>query len=109
VVAVVFDRIVQADPPTERDFMLHRALGIPLRHHTAKALRLYDGISVYRTSAQAAALATLSPHLGRFVAELRIPQTRSLRYELNTARKGHCTLWGEPAHLLAQVESVSPV
>ncbi len=105
----MFYRIVRTDPPTVRDFMSHRALGIPLRHRTAKALRLYDAISVYRTSAQAGALATLSPHLGRFVAEIRIPEVSAFRYELDTAKNGHCTLWGEPADLLALVVSVSLV
>jgi hypothetical protein len=42
------------------------------------------------------------------VAELRVPEAGPVRYELDTARHGHCTLWGEPVDLLALVVSVVP-
>jgi hypothetical protein len=101
-------RVVKSDPPAVRDFLSFQALGIPLRRQTAKGLRLWNGLSVYREREQATALATQSPHLGRFVAELRI-RTDDWRLELDNGKDGHCTIWGEPEALLTLVVSVSPI
>lgn len=64
---------------------------------------------VCRTLEQASQLASLSPQLGTFVAELRIPARGSIRFEFDTVAHGHCTLWGDPDDLLARVISVIPL
>jgi hypothetical protein len=101
-----FYRIVKTDPPTLADFLSLKALGRPLRHPTARALRLWDGLSVYQTAEQACALAGASPSLGGYIAELRIPASGPIQYELDTGRFGHCTLWGDPADIMNLVVSV---
>jgi hypothetical protein len=104
---VVLYRVVQNNPPAMYDFLSREALGMQPRHPTAKALRLWSGLSMNRTREQAALLATASPWLGEFIAELHVPADGSFRYELNNGRNGHCTVWGEPSDLLALVVSVS--
>src|SRR5205823_8387577 len=47
--------------------------GAPLKFETARALRLWDGLSVYRTQEQAETRARMTPHLGQYIAELAIP------------------------------------
>ena len=89
-------RIVETDPPTEFDFTSQQARGRPLRFRTAKGLRLWSGLSVYRSRADAESLAAESPQLGRFIAELRVPLDGSIRMELDNGRHGHCTIWGPP-------------
>jgi hypothetical protein len=44
-----FYRIVKTDPPTEADFLSHRARGIPLQRDTPELRRSWEGVSVYRT------------------------------------------------------------
>lgn len=107
--ALAFYRIVETDPPTVRDFLSQKARGRPLRFRTARALRLWEGVSVYRSRDEAAALAGRSPQLGAFVAEIRVPNDGSFRYELDSGPHGHCTIWGDAASLLALVVSVRPV
>jgi hypothetical protein len=101
-------RIVKTDPPTLQDFLSHRALGIPLRHPTSRALRLWDGVSVHRTREQAAALTAVSPRLGQYIAELRVTDGVGVRYELDNGKNGHCTVWAEPDVLLGLVVAVTP-
>lgn len=100
-------RVVQNNPPLKYDMMSREALGMRPRHPTAKALRLWSGVSMNRTREQAAQLANASPWLGEYIAELRIPVDGSFRYELDNGRNGHCTVWGEPDELLALVVSVT--
>ena len=102
-------RIGKSNPLTRRDFLSFRELGIPLRHRTAKALRLWDGISVYRERHQAVDRARRTPGLGLFVAEIRFPMDGRFRLELDNGEDGHCTIWGEAEALLAIVASVWPV
>lgn len=102
-------RIAQSNPTTEHDFTSQQALGRPLRFRTAKALRLWSGVSVYRNRRDAESLATDSPHLGRFVAELRVPLDGSIRIELDNGRHGHCTIWGAPEVLMKLVVRVWPI
>ena len=80
-----------------------------MRFVNAKALRLWDGVSVYRTRAQARALALRRPMLGTFIAELRIPLDGSVRFELDNGSDGHSTIWGDPKVLLSMVVSIEPV
>lgn len=64
---------------------------------------------MYRSPRDAESLATDSPYLGRFIAELRVPLDGSVRIELDNGRHGHCTIWGEPEDLLKLVVRVWPL
>lgn len=86
-----------------------RARGRELRFVNAKALRLWDGVSVYRTRDQARALARRRPYLGSFIAELHVPLDGSIRMELDNGSDGHSTIWGDPHQLLALIVSVEHV
>lgn len=95
--AVTLYRVVQTNPPTVRDFLSQKVLGIPLKHETAKVLRLWDGLSVYRTEGQARARAVQTPRLGQYIAELNVPLDHDhITVELDNGRHGHCTIWGSP-------------
>lgn len=102
-------RLVVADPPTPYDMTSQQERGRPLRFRTAKALRLWSGLSVYRSRLDAEVLGTNSPQLGAFIAELRVPLDGSIRIELDNGLHGHCTIWGAPEVLLVLVVSVSPI
>ena len=102
-------RIAENNPLREWDLTSHEDKGIPIRHRTAKALRLWSGISVYRSRSAAEAHAVDSPRLGAFVAELRIPLDGSVRFELDNGPNGHCTIWGDPKILLRFVVHVWPI
>ena len=108
--ARTFFRIVRTAPPTINDFISAEAKGrmiapsIPYELH-----RLWDGLSVYATAQQAARKARRSPSIGRYVAELHIPEDGAIRFERTTREPGHHTLWGEPEVLLRCVMSVRPV
>jgi hypothetical protein len=104
---VVLFRVVKNNPATVYDCMSREALGMQPRHPTAKALRLWSGLSMNRTREQAVQLATASPWLGEYVAEFRILLDSSIRYELDNGRNGHCTVWGDPRELLALIVSVT--
>jgi hypothetical protein len=49
------------------------------------------------------------PLLGAFIAEIAIPDDRSIRYERTTTSDGHYTVWGRPDDLLNLVTSVQAV
>jgi hypothetical protein len=69
---------------------------------------LWSGISMYATRAQAQRTATTYPFLGRFLAELRIPDESDVRWE-RTRGRGHHTIWGDGRTLLGYVVQVTPV
>jgi hypothetical protein len=105
-----FFRIVQSDPPTLYDLTSHAGRGRPLPTGTdADAVRLWSGLSVYVTEAQAHRKARVSPMLGSHLAELDIPETGQIRWERTTGSPGHYTLWGSPAQLLECMVRVIPV
>lgn len=106
---IVLYRVVQTDPPTVRDFLSQKVLGIPLKTVTPKVLRLWDGLSVYRTAEQARARAQQTPRLGRYIAKLVFPEDDRITIELDNGRQGHCTVWGSPWLLRSFVASVEPV
>ena len=97
------------NPPTLEDFRSHRERGIELKRPTPDALRLWEGVSVYRDREVAKALARKLPHLGRFVAALRVPLDGTITLELDNRRNGHCTLWAAPNVLTRLVISTEPV
>jgi len=102
-----FFRIVRTDPPTVDDFTSAAARGRRITAGLPEALhRLWDGISVYATVAQAQRKARRSPMLGAHVAELLVEEVGPIRFERTTREAGHFTLWGGPTTLLQSVVSV---
>ena len=104
---VTLFRIVRTVPPTLWDFQSYRERGIPLRHDTVRGRRLWDGLSLYRTREQAARIATISPRVGSYIAELSIPTDGSFRLELDNGDYGHCTVWGDADVLMSLVVSIA--
>lgn len=103
----VFYRIVRTDPPTLDDFISNFARGRPLPDDP-EDIRLWDGLSVYSTAAQARRQRRRSPILGRYIAVLRVPLDGTVRIE-RTRGEGHHTLWGDPDALLSLVVAVEPL
>jgi hypothetical protein len=104
-----FFRIIRANLAAEADFLSDKARGLPPRNDEPLTLQVWDGISVYRTLAQAQRKARDYPFLGRFIAELDInPNTPGIRIE-KTYGRGHHTLWGDPAILLRLVVRIFAV
>jgi hypothetical protein len=101
-------RIVLTDPPTRDDFSSNAGKGRRPRSDEPEVLRLWDGLSVYATLAQARRKARGAPYLGRYVATLRIPDRAPARLE-RTRGPGHHTLWADPAAALGWVVAVVPV
>src|ERR671914_1077446 len=98
-----FCRIIRANLAAEADFLSDKARGLPPRNDEPLTLHVWDGISVYRTLAQAQRKARDYPFLGRFIAELDIDiDSPDIRVE-KTYGRGHHTLWGAPATLLRSV------
>ncbi|MDP8923143.1 MAG: hypothetical protein M3O34_09750 [Chloroflexota bacterium] len=99
-------RIVRTDPPTLDDFLSNLARGRPVPDDPEDA-RVWDGLSVYSTAAQARRKLRTSPVLGSFIAVLRVPLDGSTRIE-RTRGEGHHTIWGDPAMLMGLVVAVEP-
>jgi hypothetical protein len=104
-----FYRIVKTNPPTLADFISNAAKGRPILDNARpEARRLWDGLSVYATEAQARRHARVSPMLGAFLAELVITPDTVVRIE-RTLGSGLYTIWGDPALLLSCIARVAPV
>ena len=99
-------RIVRTNPPTLDDFLSNLARGRPIPNDPEDA-RVWDGLSVYSTAAQARRKRRTSPVLGSFIAVLRVPLDDSVRIE-RTRGDGHHTIWGEPVTLSGLVIAVEP-
>ncbi len=66
-------RVVRSNPPTDADFVSHRALGRRLpRRADAALIRAWDGVSTLTTRELAAEYAR-SVRLGEWIAELEVP------------------------------------
>jgi hypothetical protein len=106
-----FYRIVVTNQPTPDDFRSDKELGIAPRGDEPVTRRVWDGISAFRTRAQAENKARAYPFLGSYVAQLQIPDGAPIRYERTLASRGHHTLWGSPPELLVCVVpgSIEPV
>lgn len=104
--AEAFFRIVRTDPATESDFLSDKARGVPPRNDEPLTLHVWDGISVYRTLAQARRKARDYPFLGSFIAELNIDVDIPLIRVEKTFGRGHFTLWGPPVVLLRAVVTI---
>ena len=103
----LFYRIVKTNPPTLSDFESAAIKGRPLPSDPGDA-RLWDGLSVYSTPAQARRQRRRSPVLGAFIATVRVPLDESVRVE-RTRGDGHHTLWGDAELLLSMVTAIGPV
>lgn len=101
-------RIVKADPPTIVDCTPQAQLGRRLVDTAPEKVRLWSGLSVFATEAQAHRQARAYPMLGGFVAELVIPAGADLTYERTLRTPGHHTLWAAPALLHGCVTRVVP-
>lgn len=105
-----FYRIVRTAAPVERDFTSNAALGRTLRDPRPESQRLWTGISVFATEAQARDRANDYPLLGEYIAQLVIPDDAPVRVERTIPRsRGHHTLWGHPGLLTSLVVDVVPV
>jgi hypothetical protein len=100
---VNYYRVVQTDPPTLADFTSAAAQGRPARRTDPETQRLWTGISVYGSLRQARDKAFDFPILGRYIVSLDVPDGAPIRPERTTSARGHYTLWGGPADLLACV------
>ena len=98
-----FYRLVGANPPTLRDFESYEALGRPLLNEANRDL--WTGVSVQNTMAQARNRAKVVRGKTH-IAVLEIPDDSDVRYERTGDKRGHFTLWGEPADLLSYVRDV---
>jgi hypothetical protein len=79
------------------------------RRDDPEVARLWDGISVFATEAQARRRARSAPWLGSPIAELVIIEALPIRFDRTTRSAGHFTVWGEPDDLLQCVRRVVPV
>jgi hypothetical protein len=104
-----FYRVVKTNPPTERDFLSHLALGRRIRNPTPEILRDAAGVSVTLTTDGARSLMADFPQMGSFIAALEIEDGGPIRYEQTGRYPEHYTLWGSPGDLLARVRTVMAV
>ena len=104
-----FYRLIPAEQPTERDFLSDKDLGEPAPRDDPELLRMWEGISVNNTEAQARNKGRDLPWLGRYIAVLDIPEGGPITYQRTGRSRGHHTLWGEPSELLRCVVRVTPV
>ena len=101
-----FYRVVGSDPPKLDDFMSQKAKGIPMARPDPEVALLWDGISVNATEAQARRRALAQPYLGAYIAELVISESDPITVRRTGTSRGHHTLWGDAADLLARVNRV---
>lgn len=106
---MIVHRIVQTNPPKLDDVVSPQGMGDPPPTSDPQVLRLWEGISVFRTIQQARNRALRSPNLGSYIAMLDLPDRGPIQFERTGATRGHYTAWGDPAALLASVVNVVPV
>lgn len=63
---------------------------------------------MYESVRQAERSAARNPRLGRFIAEVSLPDDR-FRVLRTTASVGHYTVWGDPRELLQCVTRIQPI
>ena len=105
-----FFRLLQADSLVREGFMSHEALGIPPRRPLSRREQdLWRGVSVHDSFEAACAKGTVSPWLGRYVAEIRIPPGVAIRIEQTGRDRTHFTIWASADDLLSWAVSVTPL
>ena len=106
--AGTYYRSVTRDPPKEADFRSHAAKGKLPPTDDPDLLRQWQGLSVFDTLEQARANRRRFRHISDYIAELRVPEGTSIRYE-GPDHRGHGNLYGaSPDELLTYVTSVFP-
>lgn len=105
-----FFRIVATDQPTADDFSSNYVKRGPVPARLPERLRaLWDGVSVHDDLAQSRRQLREMPRLGRWIAELAIPDDAPVRSERTVpANPGHHTLWADPGVLLGLVVAIHP-
>jgi hypothetical protein len=90
--------------------MSHAALGVPPRRPLSRREQdLWRGVSVHDSFEAACAKGTMSPWLGQYVAEIRIPPGVQVRIEKTGRDPSHFTIWASPDDLMSWVVSVTPI
>jgi hypothetical protein len=74
-----------------------------------ETLRLWAGIAVFDTEADARRQAHRIPAIGSFIVAVRIPGHGTVHYEQTGNDPHHYTLWAAPSYLLECVTAVVPV
>lgn len=87
--------------------MSHAQKGISLHGTDAGVQDRARGVSVFDSEDKARTNAHRFPHLGRFVAQLDIPE--GVRIERTTRAEGHYTVWGAAGDMLSWVVRVTAV
>ena len=105
----MFFRVVKTNPPRSEELRSNEAKGMRPPDDRAETLRVWSGVSVYATAAQARRMARRYTGHGDYIAALRIVDGGAIRVERTLGRPGHHTLWGSPDDLLAAVVAVEPL
>lgn len=106
--ARTFYRVVKRNPPTRDNFLSCEALGIRLLRDTPEARRQARGVSVYSRMREAREKSEVSPHLGKYIATLEIPDGSAITFAQTSQNRRHFTHWGESDDLLACVTRCDP-
>lgn len=103
-------RLIYTSTPTRANFVSNAERGKQLRPGTPpETARLWDGLSMYETLAQALETAARFPTVWRAVAEMEIPTDGTFRVERTTVAAGHWTVWGEPNAVMAYTRRYAPI
>ena len=102
-------RVVRNQSPGVTAFASHAEMGdTPPLGISPSALNDWDGVSVFETHDQAARHARKYTHLGRFIAELLIPDEAPISRDV-ADRRGHFNLRGSGAAIFSCLVGVSPI
>ena len=104
-----FYRVVKTNPSTHSDWVSNAARGMVPPDDRPETLRVWSGVSVYATAAQARRMARRYRGHGTFIAIIQIDEGSPIRVERTLSRPGHHTLWASPEVLLEAVVNVEPL
>lgn len=105
---MIFYRIVRTVPPTRADFLSYQELGKRPLRSDPETRRLWAGISVNESKAQAQRRALDLPHLGAYISAIDIAEDGTIQYQRTGRGHGHYTVWGEADRLLPSVIETEP-
>jgi hypothetical protein len=103
-----FFRVIRSQHPSWADFLSNLVRDQPPRRVEVTDPLEWAGVSVFDSLAEARARAQAFPVLGRYVAEVRIPDRAAVLIRPSVGA-GHWTLLGGPGVLLGFVARVVPV
>ncbi len=99
-------RMVQGAIPTLRDFMSHRALGLPLTN-PALAREWAEGVSVYDDFDRACQIAErFRFRFGSYLARVVLDDASAVECRQTSRDKHHYTIYAEPETILGLVEGM---